>query len=217
MQTLSVTSTLLPTLGLAGLVFGLGAIFSSPERWQNLETQAPEFTTLTLVVGVLCLAAAALLLALPGAEAQPLHRVLAYAWNPTVIVSFAMCGHHDALAIVTLLATILFIIHRKPALSLTFLTLSVLSKFFSLLLLAVFLKRSRAAYAALFAVVVTVGYLPYLGAGWKLFAGLSDHATGQPYRESPFILALEYGLVFAWMAFQGWEEIRNSRMESRSS
>jgi hypothetical protein len=260
----------------------------------------------------------ALLLALLGAQGRPPHRVLAYAWNPTVIVSFAMCGHHDALAIVTLLAAILFIIHRNPAVSVSFLALSVLSKFFSLLLLPVILKRARAAYAALFAAVVAVAYLPYLGAGRGLFAGLSNYATGwegndslfrliraagnskaqaelvaavvvlmlvahalqsrmeplgaaffllagflflspnafpwyftwivpflcfysraplllvsvtcvlgyapvvayaagQPYRDSPFILALEYAPVFGWLTFQGWQEIRNSRMESRNS
>jgi hypothetical protein len=431
MQTHSVASTLLPTLGLAGLAFGLGAIFNSLGRWQNLEAQVPEFITLALAAGVLYLtavylveryrldspalliillgaltfrlavlpsapslstdlhryqwegrverlhinpytvtpatpglreledprhpietgrsvstvypplsewsfswartlpgykrlytgldlAAVALLLALLGTLGQPLHRVLAYAWNPTVIVSFAMCGHHDALAIVTLLSAIFFIIHRKPTVSISFLALSVLSKFFSLLLLPICLKRSRAAYAALFAAVVTAAYLPYLGAGRGLFAGLFDYATGwegndslfrliraagnskaqaelvvavvvlmfvahalqsrmeplgaalflfagllflspnafpwyftwivpflcfhsraplllvsvtcvlgyapvvaytagQPYRDSPFILALEYAPVFGWLAFQGWQEIRNSRMGSRNS
>ena len=431
MQNPSAASTLLPTLGLAGLAFGLRAIFNSLGRWQNLEARVPEFITLALAAGVLYLAAVylveryrldspallivllgalmfrlavlpsapsistdlyryqwegrvqrlhinpytvapatpglreledprhpfetgrtvstvypplsewsfswartlpgykrlytgldlatvAVLLALLGALGQPLHRVLAYAWNPTVIVSFAMCGHHDALAIATLLAAILFIIHRKPAVSISFLALSVLSKFFSLLLLPICLKRSRAAYAALFAAVVTVAYLPYLGAGRRLFAGLSDYAAGwegndslfrliraagnskaqaelvaavvvlmlvahalknrmeplgvalflfagllflspnafpwyftwivpflcfypraplllitvtcvlgyapvvayaagQPYRDSPFILALEYAPVFAWLAFQGWQEIRSSRMESRNS
>jgi hypothetical protein len=81
------------------------------------------------------LAALGVLAGLLAVAQQPLHRLLIYAWNPCVLVSFAMCGHHDSLAIFTLLAAILFATLRKPALSLTFLALSVISKFFSVLLL----------------------------------------------------------------------------------
>ena len=81
------------------------------------------------------LAALGVLAALLVVSKQPLHRFLTYAWNPCVIISFAMCGHHDSLAIFTLLVAILLIILRKPALSLSFLALSVISKFFSVLLL----------------------------------------------------------------------------------
>ncbi|HLV94923.1 MAG TPA: hypothetical protein VKS44_07010 [Candidatus Acidoferrales bacterium] len=37
---------------------------------------------------------------------QPLHRVLAYAWNPAVLISFALSGHFDSLAIVAFLAAL---------------------------------------------------------------------------------------------------------------
>ena len=50
------------------------------------------------------LASIGLLLALLALERQPLQRILVYAWNPTVLTSFALCGHHDSLAILTLLA-----------------------------------------------------------------------------------------------------------------
>ncbi len=49
------------------------------------------------------------------------------------------------------------------------------------------------------------------------YAPVVAYAAGQPYRDSPFILALEYAPVFAWLAFQGWQEIRSSRMASRNS
>src|SRR2546430_10356799 len=48
---------------------------------------------------------------------QPLHRVLAYAWNPAVLTSFAMSGHFDSLAIVTLLTALFFLVTNRPALS----------------------------------------------------------------------------------------------------
>lgn len=139
------------------------------------------FTTLDL-------AAVGVLLALLGALRQPPHRVLVYAWNPTVVVSFAMCGHHDSLAILTLLVASALIIHRKARLSVAFLALSTLSKFFSLLLFPIFLKRVRLAYAGIFVAVVAVGYLPYAGAGRHLFKGLSDYAAGWEGNDSLFRL-----------------------------
>src|SRR5208337_4030947 len=113
---------------------------------------------------------------------------LTYAWNPCVLISFAMSGHHDSLAIFTLLAAILFVILRKPALSLSFLALSVISKFFSVLLLPVILRRTRPAYAALFVAVVGLSYLPFLSAGGRLFKGLSDYAVGWEGNDSLFRL-----------------------------
>jgi len=119
---------------------------------------------------------------------RPLHRLLIYAWNPCVLISFALCGHHDSLAIFTLLAAILFATLRKPALSLTFLALSAISKFFSVLLLPSLLRRTGKLYALLFAAVVGLSYLPFLGAGSRLFKGLSDYAKGWEGNDSLFRL-----------------------------
>jgi hypothetical protein len=261
------------------------------------------------------LAAIAVLLALLAALKQPLHRVLTYAWNPTIVLSFALCGHHDSLALLTLLGASLLIIHRKPRLSVAFLALSTISKFFSVLVLPVFLRRTRRVYAAIFVAVVALGYVPYLGAGRRLFRGLADYAigwegndslfrlmrlagnskaqaelvaavlmlalvayatrkgweplraclfllaallflspnafpwyftwvipflcfypsaplllasvscvlgyapvaayaAGQPYRDPPFILALEYVPVYLWLAVEGWRGVRNSKSET---
>lgn len=246
---------------------------------------------------------------------QPPQRVLAYAWNPTVVVSFALCGHHDSLAILMLLAAILFIISHRATLSIVFLALSFLSKFFALLLLPVFLKCTRWAYAALFGALAALAYVRYADAGWKLLDGLSSYAAGwegndslfriilgagnskaqaglisvvllvaliayvlkqrmeplraglfltagllllspsafpwyftwtipflcfypsrpwllmtvtcvlgyapvvayaasQPYEDSPVILLLEYVPVCAWLAYEGWREARNSKIET---
>ena len=134
------------------------------------------------------LAALGVLAALLAVLKQPLHRLLTYAWNPCVLISFAMCGHHDSLAIFTLLAAILLIILRKPALSISFLALSVISKFFSVLLLPIILKRTRPAFAALFLAIVGLSYLPFLGAGGRLFKGLSDYAAGWESNDSLFCL-----------------------------
>ncbi len=124
---------------------------------------------------------------------QPLHRALTYAWNPGVIIAFAMCGHHDSLAVLTLLAANIFIISRRRALSIAFLALSFLAKFFPALLVPVFLKRTRWSYASVFAALVLLGYLPFLTAVPDLFRGLRDFAAGWEANDSLFRLILRAG------------------------
>ncbi|MBI1941386.1 MAG: hypothetical protein HYS33_07770, partial [Acidobacteria bacterium] len=105
-----------------------------------------------------------------------------------VVVSFAMSGHHDSLAILTLLGSVLFIIGRRPAMSIALLALSFLSKFFAGLLLPILLKRTRWAYAGLFAALVILAYLPYAGAGAKLLDGLKQYAAEWEGNDSLFRL-----------------------------
>lgn len=122
------------------------------------------------------LASAGVLMLLLAAMKQPLHRVLVYTWNPAVLISFAMSGHFDSLAIVTFLAALFFLLTNRPALSMAGLALSVLSKFFPVLLLITFLKRTRLAYVGIFGAVVFAFYVPFLDAGWHLLDGARDYA-----------------------------------------
>jgi alpha-1,6-mannosyltransferase len=85
------------------------------------------------------LATVVIILLMLAALKMPLHWVLTYAWNPTVIAAFAMCGHHDSLAIFTLATASFLIISQRRVLSSIFLALSFLSKFFPGALLPVFL------------------------------------------------------------------------------
>lgn len=133
------------------------------------------------------------LLLLLGATKQRKQRVLIYAWNPTVITAFSLSGHHDALAILTLLAALLFIIEQWPKLSNAFLALAFLSKFFPVLLLPAFIKKSRPRYAGIFAGLVVLAYLPFARAGLKLGKGLSDYAAGWEGNDSAFRLLLAAG------------------------
>ncbi len=134
------------------------------------------------------LATLGVLLLILASLQQTLHRVLTYAWNPTVLVSFSLCGHQDSLAIFTLMLAHLFIIRRKPVLSNVFLALSFASKFFALLFLPLFLKRPRWASSGVFAGVAVLCYLPFASAGWKLFHGLSNYAAGWEGNDSLFRL-----------------------------
>jgi alpha-1,6-mannosyltransferase len=137
---------------------------------------------------ILDLASAGLLMLLLAAMKQPLHRVLVYAWNPTVLISFAMSGHFDSLAIATFLVALLFLVTNRPALSMAALALSFLSKFFPVLLLLTFLKRVRLAYLGLFAFLVIAFYLPFSGAGLHLLDGARNYVRDWINNDSLFKL-----------------------------
>jgi len=128
------------------------------------------------VSAALDLASAGVLLLLLAAMKQPLHRVLVYAWNPTVLISFAMSGHFDSLAILTFLAALFFLLRKRPALSMGALALSFLSKFFPAMLLVAFVKRMRWTYTGIFVALVFALYFPFLGAGLHLLDGARDYA-----------------------------------------
>jgi alpha-1,6-mannosyltransferase len=140
------------------------------------------------------LATVALLLSILSAADRPLQNVLIYAWNPAVLIAFSVSGHNDSLAILTLLAAIFFlIIGGRGSLSIGFLGLSALSKLFPVFLLPAFLRRSRWSYAGIFGGMILVGYLPFLGAGGRLFRGLSDFAAKWEGNDSLFRLFLAAG------------------------
>lgn len=125
---------------------------------------------------ILDLASACVLLLLLAAVKQPLHRVLTYAWNPAILISFAMSGHFDSLAIVTFLVALFFLLKNRAAPSMAALALSFLSKIFPVLLLVTFLKRVRPTFAALFVFLAAGFYVPFLGAGLHLFDGARNYA-----------------------------------------
>jgi alpha-1,6-mannosyltransferase len=126
------------------------------------------------------------LLALLAHYRLSLHRVLMYAWNPGVVISFALSGHLDSLAIFTLLCAFLFLGRNRPKLSLVSLALSVLSKFFAVALLPVFLRKTKLTGTWIFGVVVFAAYLPFLASGMHLFTGLSHFSRDWENNDSAF-------------------------------
>jgi alpha-1,6-mannosyltransferase len=69
------------------------------------------------------------------------YQIVIYAWNPLVVIEFASSGHNDALAIATVVATLL-IIRRFPAMSTLTLTAGALCKAFPVILLPAALVRA---------------------------------------------------------------------------
>jgi len=48
------------------------------------------------------------------------------------------------------------------------------------------------------------------------YAPVVAYAAGQPYRDSPLILALEYAPVLAWLAWRLANSLRHSKIQDRS-
>ena len=140
--------------------------------YRQIET-VPSYKRVSTIFDLASVGALLLLLA---AMKQPLHRVLAYAWNPAILISFAMSGHFDSLAIVTFVGALFFLLKKRAGPAMAALALAFLSKFFPVLLLPTFLRRLRLAYAGLFVFLVTTFYVPFLGAGIHLFDGARNYA-----------------------------------------
>jgi alpha-1,6-mannosyltransferase len=185
-------------------------------------TTVPGYKRLFTLLDLLSVLVLLLLLNVRG---EPLSRVVTYAWNPGVVVSFALCGHHDSLAILTLLGANLFIIGGRPAMSIAFLGLATLSKLYPAWLLPVFLRRTRASLVAVFGGLVLLGYLPFATAGSRIFSGLGDFARGWESNDSLFRLLRLAGntqaqaelisvtLLLGWVAYavrKRWEPLRAS-------
>lgn len=128
------------------------------------------------------------LLALLAHYRASLHRVLVYAWNPGVVISFALSGHNDSMAIFTLLCAFLFLARNRPKFSLVSLALSVLTKFFAAALLPVLLSKTKLVNAWIFGMILVLAYVPYLGAGTHLLTGLSNFSRDWENNDSAFRL-----------------------------
>ncbi len=129
-----------------------------------------------------------MILLLLGALRLPLHRVVIYAWNPAVLVSFALSAHNDAPAVFALMAATYFIIRKPGVVSNALLGVAALVKLFPAALLPLYLRRTKLAYAGIFATVIALGYLPFFGAGADLFKGLHAFARGWEANDSLFRL-----------------------------
>jgi hypothetical protein len=144
------------------------------------------------------LATVLVVLLMLGARKMPLHRVLTYAWNPTVIVAFAMCGHHDSLAVFTLVTASFLILSQRRVLSSVFLALSFLSKFFPGALLPVFLatvQRGRPDGAS--DETEPEAYDRHLKPGNAAFRNRANVTAPEPRRHRPLASLGPFVAVFA--------------------
>ena len=118
----------------------------------------------------------ALLLHLLAAERLPTGRVLVYAWHPLPLWEFAGSGHIDA-ALITLVVAALWAARRgRDGLSGLFLAGATLTKLYPAVLLPALYRRWGWAMPAVFVAAVVVGYLPFIGVGWRVLGFLPGYA-----------------------------------------
>jgi hypothetical protein len=175
-----------------------------------------------LVVSFDLLAALFIALALK-AFGRPAALVLLYAWNPLVVKVFAASGHVDAVVVAALAATTYFLARGPRAATAASFGLAILSKLSPLILLPFVAKRVGWRYSALVGGIVLAGYVPFLGAGAQMFAGLLSFARDWRFNAGPLafvewvagFLSVQAALVarvicgvttFAWAAYLAWRD-----------
>ena len=175
------------------------------------------------------LALVLVLLAWAGRRRLGAQAVIAYAWNPLVVVEYAGSGHYDPAAIVWLAAAFLWA-ERRPALSALSLAIGVLTRLAPLAALPFLMVRWpwRARVVALVPIALglvwfwsrTRGADSGLGAYWRTwsnnelaFAYLS-RVAGDPAMARGMALALGAALV-AFLAWRGRDPATATRTTMR--
>lgn len=98
------------------------------------------------------------LLALSGLSKNNL---IVYAWNPLVLIEISGSGHNDSLGIFFLLLAIYYLQHGKQVGASIGLACAIMSKYFSLLSMPVFLKYLPKRDWMIIALILLAGYLPF--------------------------------------------------------
>jgi alpha-1,6-mannosyltransferase len=123
------------------------------------------------------------ILQLLAARGLPATRVLLYAWHPLPVWEFAGDGHVDAMAIALLLLAFVAADRRSPILSGMALAAGVLVKYFPAVAGPAIYKRWDWRLPAAFAAALAVLYLPYLGAGTKVFGFLGGYVAEEGFAQ----------------------------------
>lgn len=134
-----------------------------------------------------------------GLGATPL---LLWLWSPLVLVEVAWSGHLEPLGILPMVAAVLLLARpggrsagkaagpdsrRRGLLAGGFLGLGVSVKLAPALALPALARRRGPAAAALILLVPLLLYLPYSGAGARLFAGLGEYAARWEFNAGLFL------------------------------
>ena len=131
---------------------------------------------------------------------------LVYFWSPLIIKETYNSTHLDIIGISCLCASIYFLIRKCMMRSIFFLALSVLGKFYSVVLLPFYLQRSwllarengkrgaavLAFHLILFCAIITVFYLPFIDIGERVFEGLKTYSVSWQSNDSLFAILLYF-------------------------
>ena len=115
------------------------------------------------------------ILQLLAARGLPSTHVLLYAWHPLPLWEFARSGHIDAVAIAFLMLALVAADRRSPVLAGIALGAGALVKYFPVVAGPSLYQRWDWRLPVAFVATVAVLYLPYLGAGTKVFGFLGQY------------------------------------------
>lgn len=147
--------------------------------------------------------------------------VIAYAWNPLVVVEFAGSGHHDPTAIVWLVTALLWA-DRHPVGSALALAAGTLTKLVPLVALPFLYPRWNARARVVGVTVIGLGLAWYLVAsrgadsgliayGWRWANNeLAFAALAAPFGDRP-ARVLAFALLAAVVAFLAWRRVEAAR------
>jgi alpha-1,6-mannosyltransferase len=142
------------------------------------------------------------ILQLFAARGLPRSRVLLDAWHPLPLWEFARSGHIDIVAIAFLLLALLATERRSPVLAGVALGAGVMVKYFPVVAAPALYRRGDWRFPAAFVDAVAVLYLPYIGAGAKVFGFLGGYLSEEGFDRGTGIflwqlLSLPQGLALA--------------------
>lgn len=139
-------------------------------------------TVMKAVMTLFDIALMILLFAMLRTADRPRGWIVAYAWNPLIILEVAGNGHADVIGAFFLMLGLWFALKDKPIHAISALTLSFFSKFMAFATMP-FVEdfRSRLKTWAYLALAVALGtvvlYLPFLDAGANLWKGLTTYVA----------------------------------------
>lgn len=117
--------------------------------------------------------------------------MLAYAWNPLVILEVAHSGHLDGLGALWIAACAYAMLRRRTALAAVCFTLAVATKLLPIVLAPLFVGRVRVRDAALGAALLGLLYLPFLS-GASLPVGALPNVVDHIRFNSPIFRPLAW-------------------------
>ncbi|MEM7587930.1 MAG: glycosyltransferase 87 family protein [Acidobacteriota bacterium] len=141
-----------------------------------------------LILVVLDLATCYLLVRLSRSRGLTPSSVLLYAWNPLLIKEIAGSGHLDAAMIYFLVLAVYGVEFGRPRLGLFAFGMATLSKITPILLLPLFLVRSRPRHWWVLGVTLAVGYLPFAGALDTMVRAILAFAREWVFNPGPWLL-----------------------------
>lgn len=141
------------------------------------------------VAFVLCdIAIVFVLLDILRSSRQPMHWVLAYAWNPLLAIEVAGSGHIDIVGVLLLLASVAALLRRWRAVAAVTFALAVAVKFLPIVLLPLYWKRVRVRDGALAALAFALLYLPFLDHGRIPFGSLGTYVQSFRFNGPVFVM-----------------------------